>query len=87
MRGRPVLGQGGFEAGHDGLVGGGGQADGAGRGDARLAGGDLGSTEAIASECWSTLFRRTFYTDNVNFQPTEGDVADCAFATADLPPL
>lgn len=63
------------------------QADGAGRGDARLAGGDLGAAQAIASECWNTLFRRTFYTDNANFQPTEGSVSDCAFGTADLPPL
>lgn len=61
------------------------QADGAGRADARLSGGDL-STSAIASECWGSTFRRTFYTDNVNFQPTEGSVADCAFGTADLPP-
>lgn len=63
------------------------QADGSGRGDARLAGGDLGSTQAIASECWNSLFRRVFYTDNVAFQPTEGDVATCAYGTADLPPL
>lgn len=63
------------------------QSDGAGRGDARLAGGDLGTAEAIASECWNTLFRRTFYTDNANFQPTEGSVSDCAFGTADLPAL
>ncbi len=63
------------------------QADGAGRGDARLAGGDLGTAEAIASECWNTLFRRTFYTDSVNWQPTEGVVSDCAYGTADLPPL
>lgn len=60
-------------------------ADGQGRGDARLAGGDLGQTTAIASECWSSLFRRTFYTDNVSWQPTEGSESDCAFATADLP--
>jgi hypothetical protein len=63
------------------------QADGAGRGDARLSGGDLGTTQAIASECWNTLFRRVFYTDNVNFEPTEGDVSSCAYGTADLPPL
>ncbi len=63
------------------------QGDGQGRGDARLAGGDLGSTQAIASECWNTLFRRVFYTDNVSWQPTEGDVGQCAYGTADLPPL
>jgi hypothetical protein len=62
-------------------------ADGSGRGDARLAGGDLGTAQAIASECWNTLFRRTFYTDNASFQPEEGAVGDCSFATADLPPL
>jgi hypothetical protein len=61
------------------------QSNGAGRADARLSGGDL-ATSAIASECWSTTFRRTYYTDNVEFQPTEGAVADCAFGTADLPP-
>lgn len=61
------------------------QADGAGRADGRLSGGDL-ATGAEASECWGTSFRRTYYTDSVNFEPTEGDVADCAFGTADLPP-
>jgi hypothetical protein len=63
------------------------QADGAGRGDARLSGGDLGTTQAIASECWSSLFRRVYYTDNVSFQPTEGSVSACAYGTADLPAL
>jgi hypothetical protein len=57
-----------------------------GRADARLAGGDL-NAGAIASECWDGQFRRTYYTDSVNFAPTEGAVANCAFGTADLPPL
>ncbi len=61
------------------------QPDGEGRADARLSGGDL-ATGATASECWNGSFRRTFYTDSVNFAPTEGDVAQCAFGTADLPP-
>ena len=60
-------------------------ATGAGRGDARIEGGDLGSTQAIASECWNTSFLRVYYTDNVNFAPTEGDPSQCAFATVDLP--
>jgi hypothetical protein len=59
---------------------------GAGRGDARISGGDLGADQAIASECWSTQFLTTFYTDNVNFQPTQGDAGSCAFADVDLPP-
>lgn len=61
------------------------QASGAGRADARIAGGDLGAVEATASECWGINFRRTFYTDSVNFSPTEGAESTCAFATADLP--
>lgn len=61
-------------------------ADGSGRGDARVTGGDLGTEAAIASQCWGTDFRETYYTDNVSFLPTEGDAASCAFATADLPP-
>src|SRR5262245_48109277 len=44
-------------------------SNGSGRGDARVAGGDLGTAQAVASECWNTLFRRVFYTDSVNWQP------------------
>ncbi|CAN5117841.1 hypothetical protein BH11MYX1_BH11MYX1_06090 [soil metagenome] len=62
-------------------------AAGAGRGDARIAGGDLGTIQAIGSECWGTDYRRTYYTDNASFEPTEGDVAACAFADVDLPPV
>ncbi len=61
-------------------------ATGAGRGDARITGGDLGSTQAIASECWSQSFARVFYTDNVNFNPTEGDPTLCAYTDVSLPP-
>jgi hypothetical protein len=59
-------------------------ASGAGRADARLRNGDL-TVEVTASECWSTTFGRTFYADSVNWQPSEGNVADCAFADQDLP--
>jgi hypothetical protein len=61
-------------------------ANGSGRGDVRVTGGDLGTVQAIASECWGTDFRRSYYTDNVNFQATEGDAATCAYADVDLPP-
>lgn len=61
-------------------------ANGAGRGDARIAGGDLGTVQAIVSECWGQDFRRVYYTDNASFMPTEGDAAQCAFADVDLPP-
>jgi hypothetical protein len=61
------------------------QADGAGRADARLTGGDL-TTEVLASECWNSSFRRVYYADSILFAQTEGDEAECVFATADLPP-
>jgi hypothetical protein len=61
-------------------------ATGAGRGDARIAGGDLGPEQAIASECWSSSFLRVYYTDSVNLSTTEGDAGLCAFADVDLPP-
>jgi hypothetical protein len=60
-------------------------ATGAGRADARIAGGDLGGVKATASECWSTAFKRVFYTDSIGFTPTEGAETACAFAAADLP--
>jgi hypothetical protein len=59
--------------------------NGAGRADARIAGGDLGKVQATASECWDVMFKRVFYTDSVSFAPTEGAQTACAFATADLP--
>jgi hypothetical protein len=59
--------------------------DGAGRGDARIAGGDLGTIVVTASECWSSNFRRVYYSDSHQISPTEGDAAACAFADQDLP--
>jgi hypothetical protein len=58
---------------------------GAGRADARIAGGDLGAVQVTASECWDTAFKRVFYKDSNNFSPTEGAESSCAFATQDLP--
>ena len=58
---------------------------GAGRADGRIGGGDLGTIQATASECWDTGFKRVFYTDSVTFAATEGLESACAFATADVP--
>jgi len=58
---------------------------GAGRADARIAGGDLGTIQVTASECWDGGFKRVFYKDSNNFAPTEGLETSCAFATQDLP--
>lgn len=59
------------------------QADGAGRGDAVLSGGDLGSTVVTASNCWGTAFTTTYWTDTANYQPTVGVESDCAFTPAE----
>jgi hypothetical protein len=58
---------------------------GSGRADVRIDGGDLGTTQAQASQCWDNLFREVFYTDNVNFLPTDGDPTQCAYTDVDLP--
>jgi hypothetical protein len=58
---------------------------GAGRSDAMLSGGDLGETSVTATECWDTLYRRVYYTDSAEWQPTEGDAAECAYADAAMP--
>lgn len=60
-------------------------ANGAGRADGKVSGGDLGTASVTASECWNTMFGRTYYGDSGNFAPTEGDESACAFATAELP--
>lgn len=62
------------------------QADSAGRSDALLSGGDLGTTNVAASECWDTGFRRVYYSDSQEWQPTEGDEGSCAF-TEDMPDM
>ena len=61
------------------------QSNGHGRADARLTGGDL-DRQGDRVGVLERPVPRTYYTDNVNFAPTEGAVADCAFGTADLPP-
>jgi len=54
---------------------------GAGRADVQAAGGELTQT-VVASQCWSSAFAQTYYTDNVNYQPTSGDPLSCAFTQA-----
>jgi hypothetical protein len=60
-------------------------ADGPGRADVQVKNGDLGELVVTASECWDETFRRVYYADSEEWLPTEGDVADCAFADQDLP--
>jgi hypothetical protein len=56
---------------------------GAGRADVQISGGSA-PTLVKASECWSTSFVRSYYTDNVGLEPAAGDPATCVFADARL---
>jgi hypothetical protein len=63
------------------------QANGAGRGDARISGGDVGDGEITASECWDNQFRRTYFVATAgSIGGSEGTPASCVFANPDLPP-
>lgn len=63
------------------------QAGGAGRGDARVTGGDVGQNEITASECWNNQFRRTYFiAESGMLGGSEGAASDCVFANVDLPP-
>jgi hypothetical protein len=58
------------------------QPTGAGRADATVSGGDLGSVVGTASECWDTSFQSAYYIDN--YTPIEqGDASACVFAEAE----
>jgi hypothetical protein len=57
---------------------------GAGRADVTVRNGDLpGGTEIKASECWSSSFERTYWTDSAGIEPAQGDVAECPYADAE----
>jgi hypothetical protein len=57
-------------------------ANGAGRADISVAGGDLPATVPLvsATECWGTDFSRIYYSDSVTFEPTFGDATSCVYA-------
>ncbi len=56
-------------------------AEGVGRGDARMTGGDLGSTEATGTECWDNAFEAAYRKQSLSGLE-EGDVGACAYADA-----
>jgi hypothetical protein len=58
------------------------QADGQGRADITIAGGDVpASTIVTAVECWGADFKRTHYADSINYEPSEGVASACVFAS------
>jgi hypothetical protein len=58
------------------------RADGAGRADIVISGGDIpadpGSVNAV--ECWGADFVRSYYADSIEFQPSEGEASACVYA-------
>jgi hypothetical protein len=67
------------------------QADGAGRADVGLSGGDTENPAGVlASECWNTTFARVFFAVVAGdasgaFGASEGSESNCAYADADRP--
>ncbi|MFH1463507.1 MAG: hypothetical protein ABIO70_03895 [Pseudomonadota bacterium] len=59
-------------------------ADGSGRGDVRVSGGDLGDEVGYATECWSSSFERVYFLDEYSGEE-EGDPALCAYPEAEYP--
>jgi hypothetical protein len=55
--------------------------DGAGRADVQISGGSVPML-VKATECWSSQFDRSYYTDSAGLAPTVGDPASCAFPDA-----
>lgn len=58
------------------------QADGQGRSDATLSGGDLGVDAVTANECWDTSFEAVYWTDSIGYYEAVGSEDQCAFAEA-----
>jgi hypothetical protein len=57
------------------------RADGQGRSDITIAGGDLPAETPLvtATECWGTDFGRVYYADSVDFEETFGEAGACAY--------
>jgi hypothetical protein len=57
-------------------------AQGAGRSDITLSGGDIPTTIGIvtAVECWDTDFFRVYYSDSVDWETSEGEANACPFS-------
>jgi hypothetical protein len=53
------------------------QASGSGRSDAVITGGSLADLTVHAAECWDGSFAETYYHDNIDLHPTQGDAASC----------
>ncbi len=58
-------------------------AGGSGRSDASVTGGDVAPGVSVtATECWDDVFGRTYWTDSMGIQQTEGEASACVFDSA-----
>ncbi len=57
------------------------RADGAGRADITIAGGDIPADPGVvtAVECWGADFMRRYYSDSIAFEPSEGEALACVY--------
>ncbi len=57
------------------------RADGAGRSDIAIAGGDVPADPGVvtAVECWGADFARSYYSDSVGIEPSEGEASACVY--------
>lgn len=60
-------------------------ADGQGRGDGMIVGGDTTGEGFQSSECWGTDFKTAYWIDNKDFFDPIGDESVCAFTPAEFP--
>jgi hypothetical protein len=58
------------------------QADGQGRGDAEVLGGDL-AVDVTANNCWGADFETVYWTDTIGMYDEEGAESSCAFTPAE----
>jgi hypothetical protein len=57
------------------------RADGAGRADIAIAGGDIPADpgKVSAVECWGADFMRSYYVDSLELEPREGEPSACVY--------
>lgn len=57
------------------------RADGAGRADISITGGDIPADPGVvdAVECWGADFERSYYADSIGFAPGEGEASACVY--------
>jgi hypothetical protein len=57
------------------------RADGAGRADIAITGGDIPADPGRVSavECWGADFMRSYYSDSLELEPTEGEASACVY--------